>query len=350
MERAPTQTYEHYWKITLEYSDFYGQNFRTCLAMIVQFIDDGYDVASYDLLQERIGSVFPKADAASTRKSINQFIKLGFIRPGLRGYHPATKHFLGEQDREKKKQLLSKIVYAESSFASAVTKESTDREINFLINTLQKTRSLTRTDVAALMMTDVSEHPKGYFDSEELAQQHAHADVSGFEARKHNQISYLMAILAQLDGLAVQDGVVTLQTDAQVKDEPVEREAKRDPYLQQIYKNELKREAEAHFGFVACMAEGMPYPSLIASHIKPFKDSTASEAYDAQNGLLLSQTLDGLFDRGYISFEDDGTIIVSKQLAPLLGSHLSGYRLHAAFLTPSRTVYLAHHRAHVFLK
>lgn len=54
---------------------------------------------------------------------------------------------------------------------------------------------------------------------------------------------------------------------------------------------------------------------LIASHIKPWKLSSSVERLDRYNGLLLSPNLDKLFDRGYISFEDNGEIIVSPLLS-----------------------------------
>jgi putative restriction endonuclease len=54
---------------------------------------------------------------------------------------------------------------------------------------------------------------------------------------------------------------------------------------------------------------------LVASHIKPWKKSTDVERVDPYNGLLLSPTLDKLFDRGYISFTDAGDIIISPLLA-----------------------------------
>lgn len=53
---------------------------------------------------------------------------------------------------------------------------------------------------------------------------------------------------------------------------------------------------------------------LVASHIKPWRDATNAERIDPNNGLLLSPTLDQLFDRGYISFRDNGDIIVSPLL------------------------------------
>lgn len=53
---------------------------------------------------------------------------------------------------------------------------------------------------------------------------------------------------------------------------------------------------------------------LIASHIKPWSRATDKERLDSFNGLLLLPTLDKLFDKGYISFNDDGNILISKLL------------------------------------
>ena len=53
---------------------------------------------------------------------------------------------------------------------------------------------------------------------------------------------------------------------------------------------------------------------LIASHIKPWKVANNSERVDEYNGLLLSPNYDKLFDAGYISFDQDGKIILSSRL------------------------------------
>jgi len=64
-----------------------------------------------------------------------------------------------------------------------------------------------------------------------------------------------------------------------------------------------------------CRVTGTSEPKfLIASHIKPWAKSTNSERLDGSNGLMLAPHIDRLFDRGYISFEDDGRLILSKQL------------------------------------
>ena len=50
---------------------------------------------------------------------------------------------------------------------------------------------------------------------------------------------------------------------------------------------------------------------LRASHSKPWRDSTDEERLNGENGLLLTPSIDHLFDRGFISFEDSGELIVS---------------------------------------
>jgi len=50
---------------------------------------------------------------------------------------------------------------------------------------------------------------------------------------------------------------------------------------------------------------------LIASHCKPWRDSNNAERLDGENGLLLTPSIDHLFDRGFIGFEDSGRLIIS---------------------------------------
>jgi putative restriction endonuclease len=50
---------------------------------------------------------------------------------------------------------------------------------------------------------------------------------------------------------------------------------------------------------------------LVASHVKPWRDSTNEERLDGENGLLLTPTIDHLFDKGFISFENSGDLILS---------------------------------------
>lgn len=53
---------------------------------------------------------------------------------------------------------------------------------------------------------------------------------------------------------------------------------------------------------------------LRASHIKPWSGSSAAERTDGNNGLLLTPTADHLFDKGWISFEAQGQLLVSNEI------------------------------------
>ena len=48
---------------------------------------------------------------------------------------------------------------------------------------------------------------------------------------------------------------------------------------------------------------------LIASHIKPWRLSDNLEKLDGNNGLLLSPHVDCLFDKGWLSFKDNGDVL-----------------------------------------
>lgn len=50
---------------------------------------------------------------------------------------------------------------------------------------------------------------------------------------------------------------------------------------------------------------------LIASQVQRWRDSSNEQRLDGENGLLLTPTVDHLFDKGFISFEDSGHLIVS---------------------------------------
>jgi hypothetical protein len=61
-----------------------------------------------------------------------------------------------------------------------------------------------------------------------------------------------------------------------------------------------------------CRITGVDRPThLVASHCKPWRDSSNDERLDGENGLLLTPSIDHLFDRGFIGFEDSGDLIVS---------------------------------------
>lgn len=63
-----------------------------------------------------------------------------------------------------------------------------------------------------------------------------------------------------------------------------------------------------------CLCNVKTKDLLIASHIKPWSMSDGHEKIDANNGLLLCPNHDKLFDLGFISFDENGEILISDEL------------------------------------
>lgn len=92
---------------------------------------------------------------------------------------------------------------------------------------------------------------------------------------------------------------------------------------------------------------------LIASHIKPWRESDNRERLFEGNGLLLTPTIDHLFDRGFISFEADGELLVSpvahKGSLNKMGI-ITDHVVKVGGFVESQREFLEFHRARVFLR
>jgi 5-methylcytosine-specific restriction protein A len=100
----------------------------------------------------------------------------------------------------------------------------------------------------------------------------------------------------------------------------------------------------------ACAATGCDEPTLlIASHIVPWRESSNHERLDGFNGLLLIPNLDRLFDKGWISFDDDGRILRSPQLRDSVAGTLGlNDGIQIKNLHPQHREHLVRHRNDVF--
>lgn len=88
---------------------------------------------------------------------------------------------------------------------------------------------------------------------------------------------------------------------------------------------------------------------LRASHIKPWSQSTDEEKLNGCNGLLLAPHIDHLFDRGWISFADNGDLMISAQLNPeiLTSWKIPTLKNEGAF-NKQQAVFLEFHRRNIF--
>jgi putative restriction endonuclease len=103
-----------------------------------------------------------------------------------------------------------------------------------------------------------------------------------------------------------------------------------------------------------CRITGVDNPNyLLASHCKPWRDSSNEERLNGENGLLLTASIDHLFDRGFIGFEDSGNLIISP-VAHRPSLQRMGVETERAInvgpFTDGQRDFLNFHRASVLLK
>lgn len=366
-QRRDHEQYEDYWKITAQWTDVYGQKFFNALRIIINYIDankaalqeldDGFeDSELYDRLQVKLVEAFDFQgdieDAKITaRKGINQFVKLGFVYPMLKGYHPLAKKFINTTDKEEKQILFSKIFYESSSFASGVTVDN--RRLNhmgFLLRTLDKNKELSENDIQALMYTDIDLYPNGYMTREELDSQFRASEADDFINRKYNQKSHLISFLKRFIDLKVSKNPTKIYfaDDPDIVDDEYEGKYHCDPIKLRIHRQELLDESIRIYGEAVCYLEKKPYKGLRDSHIKAKQEcvdeGNEEQAYDVNNALLLSPNTDQYFDKHDISFEDDGSIMIGKNVDPSVRVEFERMSLDKEVLTEDRKRFLEYHR------
>lgn len=97
-----------------------------------------------------------------------------------------------------------------------------------------------------------------------------------------------------------------------------------------------------------CLCKMSNQDLLIASHIKPWNVASMEERTDVNNGFIFCPNHDKAFDRGYISFAEDGKIIISDQLNDTDRIFLNIRDDMSVNLTKDNNEYLQYHRSNVF--
>lgn len=90
---------------------------------------------------------------------------------------------------------------------------------------------------------------------------------------------------------------------------------------------------------------------LIASHIKPWRMSNNTEKLDGNNGLLLSPHVDCLFDKGWLSFKNNGDVLWA--IPPITDPTVAFWRLspsNVGSFNSDQKHYLDFHRDVIFKK
>lgn len=99
-----------------------------------------------------------------------------------------------------------------------------------------------------------------------------------------------------------------------------------------------------------CAVTGLGLSELLrASHIKPWSECPDEERLDVFNGLLLAPNLDALFDKGFVTFSDDGSFVTSPALSSDARKQLGlDTQLKVRKVDLGHRKYLAWHRERLF--
>lgn len=88
---------------------------------------------------------------------------------------------------------------------------------------------------------------------------------------------------------------------------------------------------------------------LIAGHIKPWRLANDDERLDGNNGFLLAPHFDHLFDKGFISFSNEGAVLTSNDIAPhVLAMWQITTAINVGEFNVDQKEYLVFHRDNIF--
>lgn len=376
------QQYEKYWSITLAFTDFFGDNgqFRKVLKMIIDHIDYykldekkisdlvvnvnskrkilNQSVTHSHELQEKVSDVFVNDDKtnATTRKKLNTFIKLGFIKPFYNGYNDGVKEFLKDSTSlSDRKRLFSEIVYKYSSFNSSQTVDDLkNNQIKFLFKTIlnRKSKSISLKELIGLMQIDISKKP--YANEKDILHNQRYSSYTRFKDRKYNQISHLRSIINAMNffelGKKNGEEIICLQEDAaELLPEP--GNTKRDSYRFMLMKKAVYEETERIYKKRISWFSKSESEGLVVSHIyssaEALRNYDNDTAYDPNNSLLLKPgDEDQYFDKHKMTFDDKGNPIFSNKVREdfITESNLNSYKIDSIILNDKRREYLKKHR------
>ena len=156
-------------------------------------------------------------------------------------------------------------------------------------------------------------------------------------------------VLKELQGEADESEIVEEQQEASIRG----RTDIGATAIEQLVKSRRGQgvfKANVRLNEKGCRVTGVTDPQhLRASHIKPWKDSSDEEKLNGCNGLLLAPHIDHLFDRGLISFSDNGDLLVSAQLdRAVLAKWGVPEVLNVGVFNADQAAFLDYHRCSVF--
>lgn len=186
----------------------------------------------------------------------------------------------------------------------------------------------------------------------------------------------LMGVMAQLIGREVQDLIRgrslfsgkpldspwDSEKNVETWEDHLEQQISEHPGITETDRLELVRSRKGQGQFRSrvaliekrCRITKVEKPEhLIASHCKPWRHSSNEERLNGENGFFLTPSIDHLFDRGFISFEDNGRLLVAPRADETSLNRMgvvTDQSLNVGGFTAGQRKFLDFHRNEIFLE
>ena len=176
--------------------------------------------------------------------------------------------------------------------------------------------------------------------------------LGGFDAPDIDALTALLRRAAELSlSLPDQAALTFRERAAKALANVADKGTEVERLVRQRVGQDVFREALLEYWGGACAVTDLDLPDVLrASHAKPWADCESDEErLDVFNGFLLAANLDALFDRGLITFDAVGRLVVAPQLSD---EHRNSLRLHEEqhlrWVAPEHLPFLEWHRTKVF--
>lgn len=118
---------------------------------------------------------------------------------------------------------------------------------------------------------------------------------------------------------------------------------------EKIRKDQTKYRFELLQKMPSCVITGVADDRLlVACHIKPYSICDESEEFDTNNGIIMTPTFHYMFDIGFISFKDNGELMISDFLSNLNKKRLNIVNGQICPINFKSSKYLEYHRKNIF--
>lgn len=183
--------------------------------------------------------------------------------------------------------------------------------INLFSSFFKETSTIRKTSDGSFVIRFSKAFSKSHFDSG------IHFNSNGefeFTLQESFSFSRLLKRIAELFASLPDNPLEKYQKKlAEFSDKEIQR-TETERLVKERVGQDIYRDALMNYWGGTCAVTGCSLKdALRASHAKPWKDcSTDAERLNVYNGFLLTANLDALFDKGYISFTNDGLIMISS--------------------------------------